>query len=596
MPAALARRLHLPPEVLETMDGFLTLVHPQDQPLLEATLRAATPEEPIALSLRLADAAGAWRPFRLQARVLRPARKAPPVIAGLLMEADEHVTAPMPAETAAVARQVASADSLHDALTGLPGQLLLIDRLETALARARRGEGSPCLLILDIDRFRAVIDALGIAAGDLLIVQLARRLQAMLREDETLARLSGDQFALVIDAERHGTAVAFVRRLHDVLAEPFDLDGREVTVTVSVGVVDLVAAMALSAREAVRAAEIALFEARRSGPGKEAFYTPDMHGEHTRLATLEQELRQALKTGALEVHYQPIMRLDDHMLAGFEALLRWRHPQRGLIGPEDFIGLAEEIGMVREIGHFVLREAVRQLGGWQRTFRTERPLHVAVNIASTDLLDETLAEDVAELLAREKADAVGLKLEVTESLLLQDPARASATLQRLRELGVGIVCDDFGTGYSSLSRLRALPFEALKIDRSFLAHDDPASRGVIAAIVELAHGLSMRVIGEGVEHGWQMRLLEELGCDMAQGYLLAKELDAAAIARCMAEARRIAPLAGRLAALSHILLNDVVAPPLPEEAASMLRQGSPAPSADEDTRRGSPHTGRPAAE
>ena len=579
VPMALARRLHLPPEVFDTMDGFVTLAHPQDRPLLEAALRAATLDEPIALTMRLADAEGAWRAFRLQARALQPEKDAPRVIAGLLMEVDEHVAAPLPTDAAAGALQAAGSDSLHDPLTGLPGQLLLIDRLETALARARRGEGSPCLIIMDIDRFRAIIDALGIAAGDLLIVELARRLQSMLMEGETLARLPGDQFALIIDAERHGTSLAFVRRIHEMLNEPFDLDGEEATISVSIGVVDLVAAMALSAREAVRAAEIAMFEARRSGPGNEAFYTPDMHGEHARLAKLEQELRRALKTGELEVHYQPIMWLGSHMLAGFEALLRWRHPERGIVGPEAFIGLAEEIGMVRELGHFVLREVVRQLGVWQRTFRTEHPFHVAVNIASTDLLDETLAEEVSELLARENADAAGLKLEVTETLLLKDPAATRTTLQRLRELGVGIVCDDFGTGYSSLSRLRALPFEALKIDRSFLAHDDPASRSVIAAIIELAHGLSMRVIGEGVEEDWQLQVLEGLGCDMAQGYLLAQELDVAEISRCMTEARRIAPLAGRLAALSHILFNDAVAPPLPEDVAGAVRREDAATSA-----------------
>ena len=561
LPRRLARRLHLPADVLEDIDGFLAIVHPDDRPLLEAALRSAPLDEPIALTLRLADAEGAWRTFHLRARAMEEKPGAPRIIAGLLMEMDGEAAAPLPAATGPAEP---AAEPLRDPLTGLPGQALLLDRLETALARARQGQGVPCLVIVDVDRYRAILDGMGVGAADLLIIELSRRLQLLLTEGETAARIAGDQFALIIDAERHGTPLGFVRRLREALAPPFELDGKEVPITVSVGVVDLVAAMTLSPREAVRAAEIALFEARREGPGREAFFTPDMHGEHARLAKLEHELRRALKLGELEVHYQPIMWLGGRQLAGFEALVRWRHPERGLIGPEEFIGLAEDIGMVREIGHFVLQESVRQLGIWQRTFRTEHPFHIAVNIASTDLLDPSLADEVAELLARENADAAGLRLEVTESLLLRDPQAARHTLERLTALGVGVVCDDFGTGHSSLSRLRTLPFETLKIDRTFLAHDDAAARGIIAAVVELAHGLSMRVVAEGVEEFWQLELLEVLGCDMAQGYLVAPAMDATTILQCMAEARRIAPFTGRLAALAHILFNEEVAPPLPE--------------------------------
>ena len=560
----LARELHLPPEVLNTIDGFMTIVHPEDRPVLEAALRTAALDEPTALNLRLADAQGVWRHFTLRARAMRERADAPRVIVGILLETDEHavrqVALPATAETPETA-----GEPLHDPLTGLPGQALLLDRLETALARARRGEGMPCLLIVDVDRFRAIIDALGIVAGDTLISELARRLASLLQEGETLARLSGDQFALVVDAERHGTPLSFVQQIREITAAPMQLDGQEVNISLSIGVVDLVAAMTLSPRELVRAAEIALFEARREGPGHEAFFTPDMHGEHARLARLEQELRRALKMGELEVHYQPIIWLGSRQLAGFEALVRWRHPQRGLIGPEEFIGLAEDIGLVRDIGHLVLREAIRQLAIWQRSFRTEHPFYVAVNVASTDLLDTTLADEVAQLLAQENANPQGLKLEVTESLLLRDPAGARTTLRKLVEMGVGVVCDDFGTGYSSLSRLRTLPFDALKIDRSFLLSDDAASRSVIAAIVELAHGLSMHVVAEGVEAPWQLLMLEELACDMAQGYLIAPALDASTILHGMSEARRIAPFSGRLEVLSHLLLSREVAPPLPPD-------------------------------
>ena len=562
VPRRLADELHLPAEVLDSIDGFLAIVHPDDRPLLEAALRTAGLDEPTALHLRLADAQGVWRHFTLRARAIEERPNAPRVIAGALLETEAHA---VPQAALRGSEEVAPApEPLHDPLTGLPGQALLLDRLETALARARRGEGMPCLVIADVDRFRAIIDAQGIAAADALVVELARRLAGLLHEGETLARVSGDQFAMVVDAERHGTPLSFVREIRQAVAEPFDLNGQELGVSLSIGVVDLVAAMALAPRELVRAAEIALFEARREGPGREAFFTPDMHGEHARLARLEQELRRALKMGELEVHYQPIIWLGGRWLAGFEALVRWRHPERGLIGPEEFIGLAEDIGLVRDIGHLVLQESVRQLAIWQRSFRTEQPFYVAVNVASTDLLDPTLADEVAQLLARENANPAGLRLEVTESLLLRDPAGARATLQRLAEMGVGVVCDDFGTGYSSLSRLRTLPFDALKIDRSFLSSDDPASRSVIGAIVGLAHGLSMHVVAEGVEESWQLALLEELACDMAQGYLIAPALDATTILHFMTEARRIAPFTGRLAALSHILLNPEVAPPLPE--------------------------------
>ncbi len=563
VPRRLATMLHLPPDVLETAEGFFTIVHAQDRPLLEAALRAASLDEPVEMTVRLADGAGVWRSFLLRAHASRPQRGGPKVMDGLLLEIAPDNT--MPATNALDEPREDALTMLHDPLTGLPAQALLLDRLETALRRARRGDGIPCLLILDVDRFRAIIDSLGIAAGDLLLVELARRLQGLLHEGETLARLPADQFAIIIDAERHGTPMQFVQRIREILAEPFNLDGHEAVVTASIGVVDLVAAMMLTAREAIRAAEIALFEARRDGPGREAFYTPDMHGEHARLAKLEQELRRALKTGELEVHYQPVIWLNGRLIAGFEALLRWRHPQRGLVGPEEFLGLAEEIGLMHEIGRLVLQESIRQLGIWQRTFRTEYPFYIAVNIASSDLLDPALADDVAQMLARENADAAGLKLEVTEHLLMRDPAQARRTLERLTEIGVGIFCDDFGTGHSSLARLRTLPFEALKTDRAFLMHDDAASHSIIAAVAELAHGLSMRVVAEGVEEPWQLQLLERLGCDMAQGFLLAAPLEASTILQYMAEARRIAPFSGRMAALSHILLNDEIAPPLPAD-------------------------------
>ncbi len=562
LPAALAEKLRMPPEVLDGMEHFLTIVHPEDRPLLQAALRAASLDEPVEMELRLADGAGVWRQFLLRARVLGGGGNAAHVVHGLLLE---NASLPTSVASEASASEDGAAP-LHDPLTGLPGQALLLDRLDSALARARHGKGLPCMLIVDVDRFRTILDTLGIAAGDLLLIETARRLQALLRDGDTLARLPADQFGLIIDAEAHGTPLSFIQRLRAALAEPMDLDGRETPVSVSIGVVDLVAAMMLSPREIIRAAELALFEARRDGPGHEAFYTPDMHGEHARLAKLEQDLRRALKMGELEVHYQPVAWLNGRLLAGFEALLRWRHPQRGLIGPEEFLGLAEEIGLMREIGQLVLRESVRQLGIWQRAFRTDYPFYIAVNVASSDLLDAALAQEIGELLARENADPAGLKLEVTEHLLLQDPAMARTTLRQLAELGVGVFCDDFGTGHSSLSRLKALPFDALKIDRGFLADDSPASRGIIAAVVELAHGLSMRVVAEGVEEPWQLQMLEQLGCDMAQGFLLARPLDSASILQAMTEARRVAPFAGRLAALSHILLNDAVAPPMPGKA------------------------------
>ncbi len=452
-------------------------------------------------------------------------------------------------------------DALHDPLTGLPNHLLLDDRIAQALGRARQGMGAPCLVVVDVDRHRFVLDTHGPAVADMLLVEMAARLRTLVGPEETLARLAGDQFAIIIDTARHGTALAFAQRLRELLHAPYFIDARQIEASVSMGIVDLVSVMQMSAREALRAAEIALFEARRGGTAQEAWFTPEMLGAHSRLAQMEQELRQALTRNELKVRYQPILQLGDgrRRLAGFEALVRWEHPRLGMIGPEQFIDVAEELGLIGEIGRIVLADAVRQLGIWQRTFRCERPLFVAVNISTREMVDPALVEEVRDLLAQEQAAASGLRLELTESLLLAAPERAEALMRRFAHMGVALACDDFGTGYSALARLKHLPFDAIKIDRSFLKDGEEADWNIVHAIVTLGHGLNMQVVAEGVEDAGQLEILEAMGCDMAQGWLLGKALKASDILNAMTRARRMAPLQGRLAALTAILVGEEVA-------------------------------------
>jgi diguanylate cyclase (GGDEF)-like protein len=415
--------------------------------------------------------------------------------------------------------------TLYDELTGLANRALLIDRLGHELAR--RDRAAVAVLVLDLDQFKAVNDALGHGLGDRLLTQVARRLLEVVRPFDTVARLGGDEFALVCsDIDDADDASTVARRIEQILARPMELAGLEVTVTASIG-------LALAARptpdaeldptvlaelpaQLLREADAAMYAAKRRGRARFEMYEASM-GEQasSRLRTLH-ELRNGLGRGELTLHYQPIIDITDGRTRGVESLIRWQHPERGLLLPGEFLPVAEESGLLVDVGAWVLRAASRQGALWQQ----ERPLSISVNLSVRQLLHRDLVSQVRQLLDESGLPPERLTLEVTETALIADLAAASKVLEQLRSLGVRVALDDFGTGYSSLAYLRNLPVDELKLDRSFLVDlDEPESLAVVSAVIDVAHALDMLVVGEGVEHEAQLDTLSRLGCDLAQGFL-----------------------------------------------------------------------------
>ena len=440
--------------------------------------------------------------------------------------------------TAALARanERLQHDAFHDALTGLPNRALFMDRLGQTLARGQREPNQAfAVFFLDFDRFKVVNDSLGHAAGDALLVAIGERLRESLRPGDTVARLGGDEFTLLaLGVKGEDEALVLAGRLKELFVEPFCIEGRELHINASVGVV-LSALGYERAADILRDADIAMYRAKALGRGEHALFDAPMREEARSLMTLEAELRTALRKGELEVHYQPIISTQGGKVTGFEALVRWPHPKRGFVPPAQFIPVAEEVGLISDIGRFVLLEACRQAALWQR--RTGRPLTVNVNVSSQEFAQPGFVEQVRAALGEAGLPAPCLRLELTESLLIDGSPEVKETLKGLRALGVGLQIDDFGTGYSSLSYLQRFDADALKVDRSFIAKlDSPESAELVRTIVTMAHNLGMKVVAEGVETGEQREVLTTLGCEYLQGYLFSKPLGAEGAAGCLEDA------------------------------------------------------------
>ncbi len=421
-----------------------------------------------------------------------------------------------------------SHNATHDPLTGLPNRTLFIERLAKTMEQSRP-EGAPgyAVLFIDLDSFNVVNDSLGHAAGDELLVQVAQRLKQCLGPDDTLARHGGDEFTvLVAHTQEQDDAVEVAERILAELVRPVRLGDNEIYTNASIGIAPGHADYA-STEELLRDADTAMYRAKAAGKAGYVVFDQDMYARARARLRVETELRQALENRELRVHYQPIVAIGDGTLLGFEALVRWQHPVRGLLSPDAFLPVAEETGLILPIGWWLLHEACRQLKVWRASHPQAHHLTVAVNLAHKQFMYAGLPQQVISALQESGLEADGLHLEITENVFLENPKAAEHTLRRLRALGIALHLDDFGTGFSSLNYLSALPLDTLKIDRSFVGDvvENTKHAAVVRTILELARDLGMNTIAEGVENVAQLELLDSLGCRSAQGFLFAPALD-----------------------------------------------------------------------
>jgi diguanylate cyclase (GGDEF)-like protein len=419
--------------------------------------------------------------------------------------------------------------AFHDALTGLPNRALFTDHLRLAVERARRdAHHAFAVLFLDLDRFKNINDSLGHLYGDSLLVEIARRLQSCTRQVDTVARFGGDEFAVLLDGTGDPeAAVRVAEKIQRELRTPFDLYGHEAFTSASIGVA-LSRTGYTNPEDVLRDADTAMYRAKDGGKARHEVFDHTMHTRAVTMLRLENDLRRALERGELRVHYQPIMSLRSCELAGFEALVRWEHPDRGTVSPVEFIPLAEETGLIIPLGQWVLEEACRQLREWQDASPFNRNLMMSVNLSGKQLSQPDVVERVQGVLRAAGLDPRTLKLEITESVVMENAEEAAAVLTRLRALGVGLSIDDFGTGYSSLSYLHRFPVNALKVDRSFVARMASGDENleIVRTVVTLAQNLGMEVVAEGIETAEQLSQLRALRCEYGQGYLFSKPLPA----------------------------------------------------------------------
>lgn len=419
------------------------------------------------------------------------------------------------------AEEIISFQAYHDQLTRLPNRVLFKDRLELAIAQAQRRGGSLAVMFVDVDRFKLVNDTYGHSEGDALLRGIASRLSASLRRGDTLARLGGDEFTILLpDIANPDDAEVIARKILFALEEPFQLGHGDFRATASVGI-SIFPPDGQTAEALTQHADIAMYQVKRSGKNGFRFFAPELNTHHQDRIAIENDLRQAIERNQLELYYQPQISLAGQCVVGMEALLRWNHPENGLIGPDIFIPIAEEVGLIGEISRWVLDNACSQLASWRKAGFSD--LKMSLNLAPHDFDRENIVHLVTDCIARYDLPPSKLELEITESMMMKDTAGVAAKVRELRDAGIGIAIDDFGTGYSALAYLQKLPVSVIKIDRSFVRDlDGLMTNPIISAITGIAKGFGLQLIAEGVEHAQQARTLKALGCDIMQGYYFAR--------------------------------------------------------------------------
>lgn len=420
-------------------------------------------------------------------------------------------------------------DALHDALTGLANRTLFMHHLRMTIERGKRNKQNLfAVLFLDFDRFKVINDSLGHAEGDKLLKYIARRLEACTRTVDLVARLGGDEFVILLgELSETGEALLVAERILSDLKSSFDLGGSEVFISTSIGIT-LSTSGHTKAEDMLRDADIAMYRAKANGKAQYQVFDQEMHQQAVMQLQFETDMRHALERGEFRLHYQPIVDLETQQLVGFEALVRWQHPERGMVSPMVFIPTAEENRMILPLGKWILNESCRQLKEWQDENPAAEHLMISVNLSCKQFLQPDLVEQVASALRETGLNPACLKLEITESYIMENTEAAVATMNRLRSLGIEISLDDFGTGYSSLSYLHRLPIDYLKIDRSFVSNmgESKENSEIVYTIIKLAQNLKMKVIAEGIETDEQLAQLHLLNCEYGQGFYFSKPLEA----------------------------------------------------------------------
>ncbi|WP_071516006.1 bifunctional diguanylate cyclase/phosphodiesterase [Geitlerinema sp. PCC 9228] len=519
----------------EDAHSWLERIHPQERELVKSWVDRRWCREPSHLEYRLVDENGQIRWIWHRTFPVKNDRGEVYRVVGIAEDISDRK----------LAQEQLLHDALHDALTGLPNRNLFMERVEGALKRSQRHRESLfAVLFLDLDRFKIVNDSLGHLVGDKLLIAIARSLEKILRSSDTVARLGGDEFTILLeDIETAQDAVQIAERIRQALSVPYHVEGHEVFTTVSIGI-------ALSSynytrpEQLLRDADLAMYRAKELGKSRYTIFDRAMHAPAVKLLKIENDLRRAIWAEEPEyseflLYYQPIIRIDTYELTGFEALVRWQHPYRGLLGPAEFIPIAEETGLIVDLGNIVLRQACQQMRLWQQqVFPNNLPLRVSVNLSGKQLRDDSILENLDRILAETGLSGHFLTLELTESMLMDDPEPVTNLLLQLRQRAINLSIDDFGTGYSSLSYLHSFPVNTLKIDKSFVSQirpdrthqhlNFPERAEIVRTIITLAHTLGMEVVAEGVETQSQLQQLQQLQCEKAQGYFFAKPLNAKA--------------------------------------------------------------------